>query len=80
MKYSRPGLTHTKNLKKNQMEISELKNTITKAKNMVDRLNDSMEGSEKRNRELKYYSYPIEPKDSKSIKKNKINMHESIVI
>ena len=39
----------TEDIKKNQMEILELENIITKIKNSMDKLNKRMEGKEEKN-------------------------------
>lgn len=39
----------TEDIKKNQMEILELENIITKIKNSMDKLNSRMEGKEEKN-------------------------------
>ena len=39
----------TEDIKKNQLEILELENIITKIKNSMDKLNKRMEGKEEKN-------------------------------
>ena len=39
----------TEDIKKNQMEILELENIITKIENSMDKLNNRMEGKEEKN-------------------------------
>lgn len=68
------------------MEILELKSIIIKAKSKVDTVSNSMKGSVKRVRELKYKTIGIIQYKSKEAnrfflkRENKTNMHESILI